>query len=84
MIRIHREYSLSQSHKTFHTAVAFVLEAQPLIGEEHELQHWRELDKLPSDRAKSFKRSRQWARSMNYSTVPNVVSAVQVPLLIQD
>ena len=40
--RIHREFSLSQSQKTFHDAVAFVLEAQPPMGEEHELQHRRE------------------------------------------
>ena len=33
-----------KSHKTFHDAVDFVLEAQPPIGEEHELQHRRELD----------------------------------------
>ena len=44
MRRVHREFSLSQSHKTFHDAVTFVLEAQPPMGEEHELQHRRELD----------------------------------------
>ena len=42
MRRIHREFSLSQSHKSFHGAVAFVLETQPPMGEEHELQHRRE------------------------------------------
>ena len=42
MRRIHREFSLSQSHKTFHDAVAFVLGAQPPMGEEHELQRRRE------------------------------------------
>ena len=29
-------------HKSFHDAIAFVLEAQPPMCEEHELQHQRE------------------------------------------
>ena len=35
---------MMKSHKTFHDAVAFVLEVQPPMGEEHELQHRRGLD----------------------------------------
>ena len=42
MRRIHREFSLSQSHKTFHDAIAFVFEAQPPRGTEHESQRRRE------------------------------------------
>ena len=42
MRQIHTEFSLSQSHKTFHDAVAFVLQAQLPMGEEHKLQRQRE------------------------------------------
>ena len=40
---------MMKSHKTFHDAVAFVIEAQPPMGEEHQLQRRRERVKKSLD-----------------------------------